>query len=200
MRAMKKIVAGVLQGPALLAVLALLGLSGCGARPQVQSFLRPEVNLGYIRTVAVLPFEQQAGAAEQIREIAMTQLLASGLFDVLDKGRVDSALREEAIERGMPLDNPTLRRLGQRLGVQAFLLGSVDQAGVSQAGGSVYPEITLTLRLIDAEAGTLLWQASGRGSGYSLADRLFGLNPKNSFEVTLDLLTRLLGTMGKAGG
>lgn len=183
-----------------LLVTALIALAGCGARPQVKSFLRQDVNLGYIRTVAVLPFEQQAGAAEQIREIAITQVLASGLFDVLDKGRVDSALAEEAVERGRPIDPPTLRRLAQRLGVQAFLLGSVDQAGDARAGTSVYPEVTLTLRLVDAENGVLLWQASGRGSGYSLADRLFGLRPRNSFEVTLDLLSRLLRTLGKASG
>lgn len=194
MTSMKKTLSGVLLGAVVLA------LAGCGARPQVKAFVRPEVNLAYIRTVAVLPFEQQAGAAEQIREIAITQVLASGLFDVLDKGRVDSALVEEAIARGNPIDNPTLRRLGQRLGVQAFLLGSVDQAGEGRAGSSTYPEVTLTLRLIDAEAGTLLWQASGRGSGYSLADRLFGLRPQNSFEVTLKLLDRLLGTLGKASG
>ncbi len=53
----------------------------------------------------------------------------------------------------------------------------------------------MTLRLIDSETGTLLWQASGRGSGFSMADRLFGMAPKDSFEVTMGLLEDLFKTI-----
>ncbi|MBE0598782.1 MAG: hypothetical protein IH614_16120 [Desulfuromonadales bacterium] len=182
----------------LASVIVLLLLAGCSARNQTKSFMRKEVDLSYIQNVAVLPFENLgggAGAAQRTREIIMTQVLASGLFNVVDKGRVDSTLRTEAIEPGTPIDGPTLRRLGQRLETQAFLLGSVEQAADARTGGAVYPEISLTLRLIDAESGSVLWQSSGRGSGYSLMDRLFGVTPKNSFQVTLDLVSKMLVTI-----
>lgn len=172
----------------------LVLLAGCASRGSVQSFSRADASIAHIQAVAVLPFEGSE-TAPRVREFAMTQVLAQGLFDVIDKGRVDSFLAQEAIAPGTPLDAPTLRRLGQIINVQAFMLGSVEQ-GSDARGSAVYPEISMTLRLIDAETGVLLWQASGRGSGYSLADRLFGLAPKDHFQVTMDLLARLLATMG----
>ena len=173
----------------------LLSLAGCGSSTATKAFMREGASLAHIQTVVVLPYEDIGGGGEKrIRELTMTQLLSSGMFDVVDKGRVDSLLRDEAIEPGAPFDEATLRRLGQRLNAQGFILGSVEQTSESR-GSSVYPEIVLTLRLIDSETGTLLWQASGRGSGYTLSDRLFGFAPKNSFQVTLELLTRLLKTL-----
>ena len=72
--------------------------------------------------------------------------------------------------------------------------GSVEQIEATR-GNSSFSEMIITLRMIDTETGLLLWQASGRGSGYSLADRLFGFAPKDSFTVTLDLLNELFATM-----
>ena len=174
-------------------VAMFLPLYGCGSGSITRSFLRENTSLAHIKTVAVLPFEG-GGDAPRIREFTMTQLLASGLFDVVDKGRVDNLLNQEAIASDAPLDAATIRRLGQRLNVQAFILGSVQQATASR-GSASFAEITMTLRLIDSETGTLLWQASGRGSGYSLSDRLFGMAPKDSFEVTMSLLRDLFGTI-----
>jgi len=178
-------------------LLVVLSLWGCASR-STHTYMRPESNLDYIRTIGVLPFENLGGGggpAQRIRELAITEILASGLFDVVDKGRVDSLLREEALEPNAPFDSPTLKRLGQRLGVQAFVLGSVEQSEGSRAGGAVYPEIALTLRLIDCESGLVLWQSSGRESGYSVMDRLFGTEPKNAFLVSLELINRMLMTI-----
>lgn len=185
----------ILAGLTLFAV--LLSLSGCGSGSYAKAFLREGATLGHIQTIAVLPYENLGGAtgtAQRTREITMTQILTAGLFDVVDKGRVDSVLRDEAIDPGTPLEPGALRRLGQRLGVQAFVIGSVEQ-GVESYGSASFPEVNLTLRLLDAETGTLIWQATGRGSGYSLGGRLFGLAPKNHFQVTMDLLNRMLGTL-----
>ena len=182
----KKIIGMVLIG-------LMLFVTGCGSRVGIRSYMRENVSLAHIERIAVLPFEGSANAP-RIREFTMTQVLATGLFDVVDKGRVDSFLAQEAITPGMPLDAPTLKRLGQIVGVQAFMLGSVEQVTESR-GSAQFAEVTITLRLIDAETGVLLWQASGLGSGYSLADRLFGMAPKDNFQVTMNLLARLLATM-----
>ncbi|MEJ2033739.1 MAG: CsgG/HfaB family protein [Deltaproteobacteria bacterium] len=171
----------------------LLLLPGCGSTSITKSYMREGTSLAYIKTVAVLPFEG-GGEARRIREFTMTQLLASGLFDVVDKGRVDNLLRQEALKENTPLNAATIRRLGQQLKVQAFILGSVEEESKSR-GSASFPEVTMTLRLIDCETGKLLWQASGRGSGYSWTDRLFGMAPKDSFQVTMKLLNDLFATM-----
>jgi TolB-like protein len=183
----------------LLTIFMLFFLLGC-ARSTTESFVRPEFDLAFINKVAVLPFENPANdvvIAERCRQVTITQILSSGLFDVVDKMQVDSSLTSQAVVPGTPIDASTLRRLGQILGVQGFIVGSLDEALVDQKGASTFLDISLTMRLIDSESGLVVWQASGRGSGYSVWDRLFGLASKDSFQVTRDLIRNLLGTMGK---
>ena len=73
--------------------------------------------------------------------MTITQVLANGLFDVVDKGLVDSALREEAVNlKNAPMDGATIKMIGQRLNVQAFLMGTIDYAGEIQRGASSYSQ------------------------------------------------------------
>ena len=178
----------------IMLVCMLLSVLGCSSgTPQTVSFTRENANLELIQIIAVLPFEG-GGRAARIREFTVTQLLATDVFDVVDKGRVDIFLGQEGLSPGAPLDVFTIRRLGEALEVEAVLLGSVEQLGQSR-GSSNFTEIIMTLRLIECETGQLLWQSSGKGSGYSLSDRLFGFAPKDIFEVTLELLDELFATM-----
>jgi len=181
----------------LILVIFLLYLPGCGGTGSLtKSFQREDASLAFIQTVAIFPFEG-SDRAPRIREFAMTEVLASGIFDVVDKGRVDNIMQQEVIAPVAPLDSTTIRRMGQRLNVQAILFGSVEET-IESRGNASFPEITITLRLIDCESGLILWQASGRGSGYSLTDRLFGTTPKDSFAVTMELLDDLFATIGYA--
>jgi len=165
----------------------------------MESFLRDEVDLTYVTRVAVTPFENNSKepfAPERVRGMAITEILAQGLFDVVDKGLVDSAFREEAMDLNKgPLDPGAMKRLGQRLNVQAFLMGSIDQAGDVQRGPNSYPALAMTLRLIDIHTGMIFWQASGSQTGDSLSKRLFGLGSDDEFKVALRLLRQLLATI-----
>ena len=126
--------------------------------------------------------------------LVITQVLAMGLFDVADKGIVDSRLVEEAINPAEPIDPVTLKRLGQRLSSQAFLIGSVDLSTEQGRGSKNFPELSLTLRLVDANTGLILWQASGYRNGESLVGRLFGLQSDDEFRVAMKLTHYLLST------
>jgi hypothetical protein len=170
-----------------------LALGGCAGRMSTKSFVRENTDISLVRKVAVLPFEG-GGRSPRIRELTMTQLLDAGIFDLVDKGHVDIFLRQESIAPGAPLDAFTIRRLGESLKVEAVLMGAVEEATGSR-GSASFPEITMTLRLVDCETGLLLWQATGRGSGYSTADRLFGFAPKDNFIVSIELLEKLFATM-----
>ncbi|HIJ78262.1 MAG: CsgG/HfaB family protein [Desulfobulbaceae bacterium] len=182
----------------------MLFANGCilqtagGAQP----FFRENVDFGFIKKIAVLPFSNNSKdqyVSEMVRDITITQMLSSRVFDVADKGVVDSILREENVQPGEPLDPQALRRLGQRLSVQAIFLGVVDQVGESGKGSSGASEMTLTLRLLDTQSGLVVWQATGNGSGDSLGRRLFGVGAKGTFEVILDLVDDLLDTIPRGG-
>ncbi len=176
-------------------------LLGCaGTDSARQTFVRENVDLGYITRVAVLPFAnntQDDFAAQRIRDITSTRILAMGIFDVVDRGVVDSGLREMAIDKDTPLDVPVVKRLGQRLGVQAFVYGTVNSIGENRQGSFTYPQVALTLELIDSESAQVLWRNSDTNSGYSLADRLFGLAPLDAFQIIVNLLNSMLATIPK---
>ncbi len=171
---------------------------GCGGGGSTRAFERENVDFNFVRKIAVMPFvnnSQDQYAPERVRDIVITEVLSLGIFDVIDKGVVDSALRDEAIEPDRPLDEQTIRRLSKRFGVQAVLLGTIDMAGKGRKGSVSYPELTITMRMVEGQSGLLIWQASGYGSGDSITRRLFGLSAHDDFTVTRDLVTELLYTI-----
>ncbi len=181
-----------------IGLVLLFVVAGCGSKMAHETFLRPDVDLGYVETIAVLPFENNSSdsyAGERLRDITTTHLLARGLFDVLDKGIVDSAMKEEAIDPRAPLGPDAMKRLGQSLGAQALLLGTIDQLTEERRGNYSFPRLSLTFRLVDATAGTILWQATGSRSGATLGGRLFGTAPRDNFQVGRELVAELLATL-----
>ncbi len=181
-----------------LAAVIILLLSGCAARQNESTFVRQKTDLRYVKTVAVLPFANNTDdkfAARRIRDITTTQILAMGIFDVVDKGVVDSALREMAISRNKPMGMPILKRLGQRLGVQAFIDGTVNDIGSNRSGRFSYPEVSLTLKLIDSASSEVLWQSSAHRTGYSIWVRLFDLSQRDNFQLALLLTRDMLATI-----
>jgi hypothetical protein len=179
-----------------------LTLNGCSSKSISESFLREDVDFGFVQQVAVLPFENNSSsrfAAERSRDITITQVLAWGLYDVIEKGLVDNVMYEEAIDPGSPIDPLALKRIGQRLKVQAFLVGTLDMAGTAKVGSYTYPEMALTLRLLEADSGMILWQASGNYTGESFIGRLLGVKPGDEYQITLKLIRKLLSS-APAGG
>ena len=181
----------------LILILGLLG-PGCAASKHTANYQRAEVDLALVGQIAVLPFANYTSdkySARRVRELFGTQILAMGLFDMVDNTIVDSKLAEEAIEADDPIDPAILKRLGQRLNVEAFLLGSVDQYEKTRKGTYQFPEVALTLRLVAANSGTILYQASGYRSGETLSARLLGIEPRDQYHVTVALIDDLLAGM-----
>ncbi|MBU1232962.1 MAG: hypothetical protein KKD01_11790 [Proteobacteria bacterium] len=181
--------------------LSILTSYGCSSKESsIQTYLREDIDLSYVTRVAILPFEnntQDEFASKRIRDITATQVMAMGIFDVADKGVVDSALSEMGIDPTTPLDAPLVKRLAQRLNVQSLIIGTVNNIGESRQGSFSYPEMSLTLQLLDGESSLILWRTSDTLSGYSLSDRLFGLDPMDSFQITVELLNNMLSTIPK---
>jgi len=172
-------------------------LAGCSGKTTV-SFMREDVTLDFVNRIAVLPLEnntEQKYAAELARDVINTEILAMNIFDVVDKGIVDSVLHEEAIDPGSPVSQLMLSRLGQRLNVQSIMIGSVDMAGDKRIGSVIVPEMSLTLRLIEIKSGIVLWQGSGHYAGDSIVGRLFGITPDDAYKVTVKLTKELLSTI-----
>ncbi|MFH1216188.1 MAG: hypothetical protein V1706_06780 [Pseudomonadota bacterium] len=185
----------------LLIVVLLIG--GCNGRKTI-TFVREDVTLDFVKRVAVLPLQNNTDekyASELARDVINTKILEMNLFDAVDKGIVDSVLYEEAVDAGSPVSQMMLSRLGQRLSVQALMIGSVDIAGDNRIGSVSVPQMSLTLRLIEVKSGLVLWQGSGHYAGDSIIGRLFGIIPDDRYMVAAKLVDKLLRTIpAEAGG
>jgi TolB-like protein len=161
-------------------------LAGCGSKTSAKVFTRQDVDYSFIERIAVMPFENNSGdryAAVRARNVTITQVLELGLYDTVEKILVDNVLYEEGVQ-GSAFDPLTLKRIGQRLLVQAVLLGNVDHVG-----GNI---MALTLRLVEVNSGLILWQTSGRTSTESFSRDLVGVRGDDSYMVTLKLVRKLL--------
>jgi len=180
-------------------VLIIMGavflLNGCGGKTNSTDYLREDIDYSYIQKIAVLPFTNNTEdkmAGERARDITITKVLALGLFDTVDKGIVDAVMEDEALTPGAAVDPLSLRRVGQRLQVQAFLLGTIDMSQENRIGNVAFLQMAVTLRLVDAQSGMVLWQASGNRSGESWGGRLFGITPDDPFGISDKLIGHML--------
>ncbi|MEW6426590.1 MAG: GNA1162 family protein [Thermodesulfobacteriota bacterium] len=181
----------------ILCSLFLLCQGGCAGKAK-SSFNREDADLSLVRSIAVLPFENNSGdkyATERIRDLCISTILSSRLFDVVDKGIVDGVLKEEAVTEPGAMNRQVIKRLGQQLGVQALLVGTVDTAGEVRRGSVSFPEVAMTLRLLDINSGTILWNASGTRNGDSVMRQLFGLKTDDAYTVASRLTRDLLATI-----
>src|SRR5574341_1291833 len=81
----------------------LLVLAGCGtSRPA--SYVHPNFDFSRVKKVAVLPLENLTSdqtAGEKMRKVVITELLATGIVDVIEPGQVNRVLANQNIQ------NPT---------------------------------------------------------------------------------------------
>ncbi len=178
--------------------IVMLTLISCAKKGTMRHFVRQEIDPSYIKRVAVLKFENHSKekyAGERLRDITTTEILAMGLFDVVDKAVVSIILQEETGGKAEALDRITLKRIAKKLKVQGLMIGSVDTYEEKRDRNYSYPVVALTLRLIDGASGQIIWQASGTETGYSTSERLFGITPKDLSQVSFQLVERLLKTL-----
>jgi TolB-like protein len=174
---------------------------GClgGKNIKMKTFVRENVDVSFIKKVAVLNFENHSkneSAGEILRDITITEILSMKIFDVIGKSMVDAVVDEESGGDEAPVfDKETLKRISRKLKTEGLILGSVDSFEEKRDGGYNYPVVTLTLRLIDGKNGSVLWQTSGTQSGYSISERLFGVKSKDINELSFELVEKLLSSL-----
>jgi hypothetical protein len=180
----------------LLVLLSLVFSSGCGVP---MSYVHPTADLTHIKTVAVVPLRnltQEKGAEGKVMNVVVADVLRRGVFDVVEFGEVARVLREEGFreEEGV-ISRSIAERAGKRLNVQAFILGSVEEYGVSRTGGSSYPEVSVSLKLIDAKSYKILWEATDSVKGATILDRLFGVGKKSPSDLSRELIAEMFDTL-----
>ena len=173
--------------------------AGC-ASGRTTKFLHPNVDLGAIRRVAVLPFEnltQERTAGEKVQRLFLTELLSSEAFEVVEPGQVSKELRASRIEQVEALGPADLKKLGDTLKVQGIFLGAVVDYAETRSGSTPAPEVTIQMRLVESQTGVTVWSVSRTRSGASASARLFGIGGQSLTEAARQLIRDELATLLK---
>lgn len=138
--------------------------------------------------VAVMDFDNRAqrgdwrigqGAAD----ILTTELVKNTDFDVFERNKLSSVLKEQDMGNGTRFDTSTAARIGKLIGVQYIITGAVTEYGQSRSGGggggvNVGKQgyfTSVDVRVVDANTGRVLFADSGDGTKSSVNVKVFGI-------------------------
>lgn len=166
-------------------------------------YVHPNADLASFERVAVLPLENLSNdrfAAERVRELLNIELAALGLYEVVDSGEVNRVLRQREVVMLDELGPDLLSQLATDLQVQGLILGSVLELSQLRTSTFQAPEVSLSLRLIDAQSGIVAWSVTDARKGLSLQTRLFGVGEKTQTEVIRELVRTLMADLYRTAG
>jgi TolB-like protein len=169
----------------LVGMAALQVLAGCAGMGPA-TYVHPNYDFSRVKKVAVLPLENltaDQSAGEKMRKVIITELLATGVVDVIEPGQVNRVLAQQNLQNLTAMSSEDFKKVGAALGAQMIIVGSVESYDRIAVGGVQAPEVTLTLRGVDVESGTVVWATSHTQGGATLAARLFGLTGESLSEV-----------------
>jgi len=169
------------------------------ARPTMAAdYVHPKYDFSLIQKIAVLPMEnlsQDQQAGERVRKIVVSEILAAGVLDVVEPAQVNQALGQQQIQNISSISVKQIAELGKSLGVQAFVVGSVDTYERVNVGGGTFAEVAITLRALDAATGTVVWSTSKSAGGAGFFGRLFGFGGDTMYEATQKAVHAAVSTL-----
>lgn len=135
----------------------------------VHSTLRRENERLNIKRVGILPFINESGkrgAGEIVTNTFITVIFNSGIFSVEEKGNIERFLLNEKVKNINMMDIEQMRRLGERMGIDAVFAGAVEEFSGSDIGDrAMTPIVGVRVRLIDVRTGKVLWMVRHKRTG-----------------------------------
>jgi hypothetical protein len=184
--------------PALnLLILFLLCLSlflyGC----KQQHYTRLQVDIEKTKTVAVMPLQNltpHAHAGKKVRNAVITDLLTRG-FDVVEPGEVTSVLEEIEVWSIGALSTSDIQYIGETLGVDSIMNGTVGTYTISRGVSVSYPEVSINLTLLNASSGKIIWHIWQTAGGPSFWTRHFGAETSTLDETVREVVKNAIDTL-----
>lgn len=148
-----------------LFLISLLLIAGCTvSAKQVQ----PSDAGRKIKKIAVLPFYNMSGqkdAGKIVANVFVTEMFKSGRFRVEEPGNIAQFMIQERSNTIGELEVEKIKILGKRLGVDAVVVGTVEEFDDGRGGAYPSPTVSMTVRMIDANNGQLIWAAQNKRRG-----------------------------------
>ena len=160
----------------------------------------PNMDFGAIQTIAVMPFVSLTRdniAAERVRDVFINKLLSTGAAYIVPVGEVARGVsRAEILNPSTPSPEEVVKLAGI-IKVQAVVTGAVREYGEVRSGNVSANVISVSLQMIEAQTGKVVWTASSAKGGISIWDRLFGGGGQPMNKVTEKCINDLINKLFK---
>lgn len=157
-------------------VLMLIWMTAC-SRATSNVFRDPNMDFGAIQSVAVLPFANQSReqtAADRVRDVFVNKLLFTGGIYAIPLGEVKRGImRASLADQTAPSPEEVLKFAGI-VKVDAIITGVVKEYGEVRSGTAVSNSVSISMQMLEAQTGRIVWSASSTKGGVSMGDRLLG--------------------------
>ncbi len=135
-------------------------------------------------TISVETFRNASGhnvPVDAVMEMMTTELVNSGLFQVVERGRLDVISREQRLGQQGLMDQKSAPQTGRLAGAQYIMTGAVTKYAVTDSlGGGILGGgsgltggllntntawVTLDVRVINSETGAIVYAGRAEGAG-----------------------------------
>jgi hypothetical protein len=176
----------------------LIFFAACATTSDV--YRDPNMDFGVIKSIAVMPFVSLARdnvAAERTRDVFISKLLATGAVYVVPVGEVARGVARVEIANPTTPSPEEVVKLASNIQVQAVMTGVLKEYGEVRSGTSSANIISVSLQMMEATTGKVIWSASSAKGGISIWDRLFGGGGQPMDKVTEKAVDDLINKLFK---
>ncbi len=158
----------------LILAAVLVSMAACAGG---EKYRDQNMDFGAIKNVAVMPFanltrDQQA--AERVRDVFVTSLLATGGVYVIPTGEVAKGIGLAGIQNPVAPSNAEIMKFGPMVKADAVITGVLREYGEVRSGSSAANVISMSLQMVESQTGKVVWSASTTKGGIGMTDRLLG--------------------------
>lgn len=159
------------------AVVALLLciLAGCASNLDV--YRDANMDFGAVHNVAIMPLAnltRESSAADRVRDIFSSMLLATGGVYVIPPGEVARGISRSGMVNPTAPSTEELVKMAGIIKADAIITGTIREYGEVRAGSSSANVISLSFSMLEAQTGRTVWSASTTLGGIGIWERLFG--------------------------
>jgi hypothetical protein len=154
--------------------IAIISLTACASR---EVYKDPKMDFGSIYTVAVMPFTnltREPLAADRVRDVFMTMLLAAGDMYVLPPGEVASGLALAGVANPAAPSNAECIKFAKLVKADAVITGVIREYGEVRSGQASANVISISIQMIEVQTGKVVLSVSTSKGGIGFTDRLLG--------------------------
>ena len=127
----------------------------------------------------------------------MTMLLASSSIYVLPAGEVARGVGKAGVSDPALPSPEEVVKLAEVLKADAVFTGSVKEYGEVRSGASAANVVSVSLQLMEAQTGKVVWSGASTQGGITVWDRLFGGGGQAINKATEQAINDLLNQLFK---